>query len=80
MLNKLITTRFWQMAKKRVTVTIDKEIDEKIHRLQAEFISKSGRGWSYSSVLSVVIDEGMKTLNQKTKNMKEEKHSQKHTD
>lgn len=66
------------MAKKRVTVTIDKELDEKIHHIQAEFISKSSRSWSYSSVLSVIIDEGIKTLNHKTKNVKEEKHSQKH--
>jgi hypothetical protein len=79
MLNKLITTKFWQMAKKRVTITIDKEIDEKIHRLQAEFISKSSRNWSFSSVLSVIIEEGMKTLNNKTKNLKEEKRLQRHT-
>lgn len=73
MLNKLIVTKFWQMAKKRVTVTIDKDLDEKIHRIQADFISKSSRSWSYSSVLSVIIDEGIKTLNHKTKNLKEEK-------
>ncbi|HEY8109354.1 MAG TPA: hypothetical protein VIG05_00610 [Candidatus Nitrosotenuis sp.] len=66
------------MAKKRVTITIDKEIDEKIHRLQAEFISKSSRNWSFSSVLSVIIEEGMKTLNNKTKNLKEEKRLQRH--
>lgn len=77
MLNKLITTKFLQMVKKRVTFTIDKELDEKIHRLQADFISKSSRSWSYSSVLSMVIDEGIRTLNHKTKNMMEEKHAQK---
>lgn len=62
------------MVKKRVTITIDKEIDEKIRQLQIEFITKSNRAWSYSSVLSLVIDEGMKILNHK-KNVKEEKHS-----
>ena len=78
MLNKLITTKFWQMVKKRVTITIDEEIDEKIHRLQAEFISKSNRNWSFSSVLSVIIEEGLKTLSNKTKNVKEEKHTKTH--
>ncbi len=78
MLNKLITAMFWQMAKKRVTVTIDKDLDEKIHRLQADFISKSSRNWSYSSVMSVIINEGIKTLNHKTKNVKEESTSKKH--
>lgn len=65
------------MVKKRVTITIDKEIDEKIRQLQIEFITKSNRAWSYSSVLSLVIDEGMKILNHK-KNVREEKHLQKY--
>lgn len=68
------------MVKKRVTITIDREIDEKIRQLQIEFITKSNRSWSYSSVLSLVIDEGMKILNHKTKNVNEEKHLQKYID
>lgn len=67
------------MAKKRVTVTIDKDLDEKIHRLQADFISKSSRNWSYSSVMSVIINEGIKTLNHKTKNVREDSAPKKHT-
>jgi hypothetical protein len=65
------------MVKKRVTVTIDKELDEKIHHLQADFISKSSKSWSYSSVLGIVIDEGIKTLNHKTRNLKDENRSKK---
>lgn len=68
------------MVKKRVTITIDREIDEKIRQLQIDFITKSNRSWSYSSVLSLVIDEGMKILNHETKNVKEEKHLQKYID
>ncbi len=66
------------MAKKRVTITIDKELDEKIRQLQADFIARSNKSWSYSSVLSIAIDEGMKFLNHKAKSVKED--SKKHTD
>lgn len=61
------------MVKKRVTITLDKEFDEKIRQLQVDFIIKSNKSWSYSSVLSTVIGEGLKTLSQKTKSAKDEK-------
>jgi hypothetical protein len=79
MLNKLIITKFWRMAKKRVTFTIDEDLDKKIHHLQADFISKSSKSWSYSSVLSMIINEGIRALNQKTKNVREENVPKKHT-
>lgn len=67
------------MVKKRVTITIDKELDEKIRQLQVEFITKSNKNWSYSSVLSVVIGEGLKGFSHKTKSMKDEKFFKKHS-
>lgn len=77
MLNKQITTKIRRMVKKRVTITIDKEFDEKIRQLQVDFITKSNKSWSYSSVLSVVIGEGIVALSQKTKSSKDEKSSKK---
>ncbi|MEM2160826.1 MAG: hypothetical protein QXN55_07735 [Candidatus Nitrosotenuis sp.] len=53
------------MTKKRVTFTLDEELDKKIRNLQVELISKTNHGWSYSSVLSVIIDEGLKLLSAK---------------
>ena len=60
-----------RMVKKRVTITIDKEFDEKIRQMQVDFITRSNKSWSYSSVLSVVIGEGIMALNQKAKSVKD---------
>lgn len=68
------------MVKKRVTITLDKEFDEKIRQLQVDLITKSNKSWSYSSVLSVVIGEGLRSLSHKTKGAKDEKPSKKHSD
>lgn len=67
------------MVKKRITITIDKEFDEKIRQLQVDFITKSNKSWSYSSVLSVVIGEGLRDLSHKTKSAKDEKFFKKHS-
>ena len=66
------------MVKKRVTITIDKEFDAKIRQLQVEYITKSNESWSYSAVLSTVIEEGLKTLSHKPKSAKDERFFKKH--
>jgi hypothetical protein len=53
------------LAKKRITFTIDEDLDKKIRHLQVDLISKTNQGWSYSSVLSVIIEEGLKVLSTK---------------
>lgn len=53
------------MAKKRVTFTLDEDLDKKIRQLQISLISTTNQGWSYSSVLGLVIDEGLKVVTPK---------------
>ena len=53
------------MAKKRVTLTLDEDLDKKIRQLQISLISSTNQGWSYSSVLGIVIDEGLKVVTPK---------------
>ncbi|HXG74832.1 MAG TPA: hypothetical protein VNK44_08470 [Candidatus Nitrosotenuis sp.] len=53
------------MAKKRVTFTLDEDLDKKIRQLQINLISSTNQGWSYSSVLGIVIDEGLKAVTPK---------------
>ena len=48
------------MVKKPVTITIDIELDKKIRRLQSSLISETQDAWSYSSVTSMIIKEGLK--------------------
>lgn len=72
-------TKLTHMVKKRVTITIDKELDEKIRHLQVSLITNTNKNWSYSSVLSLIIDEGMKVSNHKTKSPRQEKLFQKHS-
>jgi hypothetical protein len=49
------------LAKKRITFTIDRDLDKKIRQYQANLISTTNVGWSYSSILELVIEEGLKS-------------------
>jgi hypothetical protein len=51
--------------KKRITFTLDEDLDKKIRRLQVDLISATNEGWSYSSVLGILVDEGLKSINPK---------------
>ncbi|MEO9308870.1 MAG: hypothetical protein ABI337_01075 [Nitrososphaera sp.] len=53
------------MVKKRVTFTLDEDLDKKIRQLQISLISTTNQGWSYSAVLGIVIDEGLKAITPK---------------
>ncbi len=48
------------MTKKPVTITIDAKLDEKVRRIQASVISSTGSSWSYSEILGLVVEEGLK--------------------
>jgi hypothetical protein len=53
------------LSKKRITFTLDEDLDKKIRRLQVDLITSTNEGWSYSSVLGILIDEGLKSVNPK---------------
>ena len=46
--------------KKPVTITIETDTDKKLRSLQAWLISTTNKNWSYSSIIHLLIDEGMK--------------------
>ena len=48
--------------KKPVTITIETETDKKLRSIQAWLISNTNKNWSYSSIIHLLIDEGMKTF------------------
>jgi hypothetical protein len=50
------------LPKKRVTFTIDGDLDKKIRTLQASLISSTTKSWSYSGVLEIILEEGLKTV------------------
>ncbi|WP_205097672.1 hypothetical protein [Candidatus Nitrosotenuis uzonensis] len=49
------------MTKKRITFTIDEELHRKVRNMQVRLISSTQKGWSYSSVLSILIKEGLES-------------------
>lgn len=53
------------MPKKRVTFTLDDDLDKKIRSLQVGLITTTNEGWSYSAVLGIVIEEGLKSVSVK---------------
>lgn len=50
------------MVKKPVTITIDLDQDKKLRLLQSKLISSTNSNWSYSKVLDIVLDEGLKSF------------------
>ena len=53
------------MAKRKSSINIDSEIEEQIRQLQAELIATTKINWSYSSVLSIILKNGLKDFNLK---------------
>ena len=51
--------------KKPVTISIDEKLDKQIRTLQASLIAKSGSSWSYSKVLHLLVEEGLKHASKK---------------
>ncbi|MEM3065123.1 MAG: hypothetical protein QW177_07110 [Candidatus Nitrosotenuis sp.] len=48
-----------ELPKKRITITLDEELDRKIRNLQVRFISSTQKGWSYSKVLTALVKNGL---------------------
>lgn len=63
---------FTEMAKKRITVTIDEELDKSIRSLQTNLISSTQRGCSYSKALEIAVKKGLETKTVKKTSSKPE--------
>jgi hypothetical protein len=50
------------LVKERVTITIRAEHDDKIRILQSKLIASTQRNWSYSKVIELIIDQGLKSF------------------
>jgi hypothetical protein len=55
------------MARRKSSINIDSEIESQIRQLQAELIAKTKINWTYSSVLSIILENGLKDFNLKNK-------------
>ena len=53
------------MAKRKSSINIDEEIDSLVRQLQRELIATTKINWSYSSVLTLLIENGLKHVNLK---------------
>ena len=53
------------MAKRKSSVNIDDEIDSLVRQLQEELIATTKINWSYSSVLILLLENGLKHINLK---------------
>ena len=53
------------MAKRKSSINIDSEIETQIRQLQSELIATTKINWSYSSVLSIILENGLKDFNLK---------------
>ena len=47
------------MAKRKTSINLDEELERKIRKLQADLISTTKIYWTYSSVLKMILENGL---------------------
>lgn len=55
------------MVRRKSSINIDEEIEFSIRQLQAELIATTKINWTYSSVLTLILENGLKDFNFKNK-------------
>lgn len=55
------------MARRKSSINIDEEIESQIRQLQSELIATTKINWTYSSVLTLILENGLKDFNLKSK-------------
>ena len=53
------------MARRKSSINIDEDIESQIRQLQSELIATTKINWTYSSVLSLLLENGLKDFNLK---------------
>ena len=62
--------RFSGLVKERVTITIRADHDNNLRTLQSKLIASTHRNWSYSKVIELIIEQGLKSFSvEKAKKM-----------
>ena len=61
------------MARRKSSINIDSEIESQIRQLQSELIATTKINWTYSSVLSLLLENGLKDFNFKNKKIDSKK-------
>ena len=51
------------MSKRKSSINIDSEIESQIRQLQSELIAATKINWTYSSVLTLLLENGLKDFN-----------------
>ena len=57
------------MVKRKSSINIDSDIEAQVRQLQAELIASTKINWTYSSVLSIILENGLKDFNLKSKDV-----------
>ena len=55
------------MRKRKVPINIDKELESKIYKLQADLIAATKKKLTYSTVIDIILEVGLKNLKIKSK-------------
>lgn len=51
------------MARRKSSINIDEDIESQIRQLQSELIATTKINWTYSSVLTLLLENGLKDFN-----------------
>ena len=50
------------LTKSIITVTIEDALGKKIRLIQSQLLSKTNSNWSYSKVVSIILEEGLRSF------------------
>ncbi len=53
------------MTVKRISITIDETIDQKIRLVQSDLLKLTPKNWNYSRVMNLLLEGALKSFNPK---------------
>jgi hypothetical protein len=62
------TKSITKVPKSKKSITLEKEIETKVRRIQARLIEKTDQNWSLSSVLNILVTAGLMQTKKMSRN------------
>jgi hypothetical protein len=57
-----------EQLRSKKSITLEKEIETKVHKIQARLIEKTDQNWSLSEVLNLLVSAGIQQTKKMSKN------------
>jgi hypothetical protein len=64
----MVTKSMTLVPKSKKSITLEKEIETKVRRIQARLIEKTDQNWSLSAVLNILVSAGLHQTKRMSRN------------